>query len=110
MSTQLSFDTARTALLSMDYQAGIVSIYGGDGKEELLARAAGGLGGARVSGMTVVHVRVGFRPGLPEVSARNPLFASVKSSARHLQLFEGEAGRIRQEVKDTPGPSTTTWA
>jgi nicotinamidase-related amidase len=98
MSKQLSFNPARTALLSMDYQAGIVSIYGGEGKEGLLARAAGVLGGARVSGMTVVHIRVGFRPGLPEVSARNPLFASVKSSARHRQLFEGEAGEIHPAV------------
>jgi nicotinamidase-related amidase len=98
MSTNLSFDRTRTAVLSMDYQAGIVSIYAGEEKESLLARAAGVLGGARGCGMTVVHVRVGFRPGLPEVSARNPLFAAVKSSARHQQLFEGDAGEIHPAV------------
>jgi nicotinamidase-related amidase len=98
MSTQLSFDPARAALLSMDYQAGIASIYGGDGKEELLARAAGVLKSARGAGLTVVHVRVGFRPGLPEVSSRNQLFGAVKSSAQHQQLFQGATGEIHPSV------------
>jgi hypothetical protein len=30
--------------------------------------------------MTIIHVQVGFRPGLPEFSARNALFGAVKSS------------------------------
>jgi 6-phosphogluconolactonase (cycloisomerase 2 family) len=46
MSAQLSFDPACTAVLCMDYQAGVVSVYARD-EEGLLARAAGVLKGAR---------------------------------------------------------------
>ena len=64
MPKQLSFDPGRSAALSMDYQAGIVSIYAKD-REGLLPRAASVLKYARNSGMSVIHVRVGFRPNLP---------------------------------------------
>jgi len=37
---------------------------------------------------------VGFRPGLPEVSDRNKLFAAIKSSSQHQKLFEGATGAI----------------
>ena len=98
MSTHPSFDPARTAVLSMDYQSGIVSIYAGGDKEGLLARAAGVLKRARDGGMTVIHVRVGFRPGLPEVSTRNQLFGAIKSSAQHQRLFAGDTGEIHPAV------------
>src|SRR4029077_19141543 len=68
---------ARTAILSMDCQTGIVSIYAKDDKDAFLARAAGVLNHARAAGMTVIHVQVGFRPGLPEVSSRNMLFGAI---------------------------------
>ena len=57
----MKFDIARTAVLAMDCQAGIVSIYA-QPQEEFLSRAAGVLRAARLSGMAVIHVRVGFRP------------------------------------------------
>jgi nicotinamidase-related amidase len=87
-----SFDSIRTAVLSMDYQTAIVSIYAKD--PDMLARAAGVLRRARSSGMQVIHVRVGFRPNLPEISARNSLFSAVKNSEKHRQIFEGPAGDI----------------
>ena len=93
MGKELSFDIARTALLAMDCQTGIVSIYAKP-PEEFLERAATVLRAARNTGMTVVHVQVGFRPGLPEVSVRNKLFAAIKSSSQHQKLFEGTAGAI----------------
>jgi nicotinamidase-related amidase len=93
MGNELSFDIARTALLAMDCQTGIVSIYAKP-PEEFLERAATVLRAARHSGMTVVHVQVGFRPGLPEVSGRNKLFAAIKSSSQHQKLFEGATGAI----------------
>jgi nicotinamidase-related amidase len=37
--------------------------------------------------MTVIFVRVGFRPGLPEVSDRNKLFAAMKANPEHQKLF-----------------------
>lgn len=66
---------AHTAVLSMDCQSGIVSIYVKDEKDAFLGRIATVLSHARAAGMTVIHVQVGFRPGLPEVSSRNVLSA-----------------------------------
>jgi len=91
MSAQFSFDRARSAVLSMDYQAGIVSIYA-KSDEAMLSRAANVLRRARLAGMLVIHVQVGFRPGLPEVSSRNLLFGALKSSSQHQRLFQGESG------------------
>ena len=97
MTAQIpSFDPGRSAVLSMDYQTAIVSIYAKD--PDLLARAAGVLKRARSSGMQVIHVRVGFRPNLPEISARNSLFSAVKNSEKHRQIFEGPAGEIHPAV------------
>src|ERR1051326_652764 len=58
----------RCSVLSMDMQAGIVSIYAGN-DDGLITRAAATLVRCRDLGMKVIHVQVGFRPGLPEVSA-----------------------------------------
>jgi nicotinamidase-related amidase len=93
MGTELSFDIARTALLAMDCQTGIVSIYAKP-PEEFLERAATVLRAARHTGMSVIHVQVRFRPGLPEVSGRNRLFAAIKASSQHQKLFEGATGAI----------------
>jgi nicotinamidase-related amidase len=97
MTAQLSFDSSRTAVLCMDFQTGIVTAYAKD-QEGLLARAAGVLEQARSLGMCVIHVRVGFRPGLPEVSARNALFGAIRSSTRHQQLFEGPSGEVHPGI------------
>src|SRR5215469_7784403 len=97
MATQLSLTPARSAVLSMDYHTSIVSIYVKD-SEALLARVAAVLKRARSSGMTVIHVQVGFRRNLPEISPRNTLFSAMKSSVKHQQLFEGAAGAIHSSV------------
>ena len=45
------------------------------------------------------HPRAGwFRPGLPEISPRNALFAAIRNSERHQQLFQGDAGKIHPTV------------
>jgi nicotinamidase-related amidase len=90
-------DPARTAVLSMDLQAGIVSIYLED-PSEFLTRVDRVLGWARRSGVRVIHVRVGFRPGLPEVSPKNRLFAALKQSPQHQRLFEGTVGDFHPAV------------
>jgi nicotinamidase-related amidase len=97
MTAEVSFDHARTAVLCMDFQTGIVAAYAKD-QEALLTRAAGVLERARRLGMCVIHVRVGFRPGLPEVSARNALFGAIRGSTRHQQLFEGVSGEVHPGV------------
>ncbi len=93
MTAQLSFDPARTAVLSMDNQTGILAAYVKD-YEALIARGASVLERARTLGMCVIHIRVGFRPGFPEVSSRNVLFGAIRSSPQHQKLFEGELAEI----------------
>jgi hypothetical protein len=48
--------------------------------------------------MRIIHVQVGFRPNLPEVSTRNLLFAAIKSSPQHQCLFQGAAGATHAAV------------
>lgn len=82
---------ARTAVLCMDMQSGIVAAYAGD---DLVSRAAQVLRRCRSAGMTIIHVRVGFRPGFPEINPRNVLFSAIKSSPRWQQMFDGPASEI----------------
>jgi nicotinamidase-related amidase len=89
----MKIDPARTAVLSMDMQNGIVGMYA-EHAPELAGRCADVLKAARARSVQVIHVRVGFRPGLPEVSERNLLFGAIKSSDRHQQLFHGTGGDI----------------
>jgi nicotinamidase-related amidase len=98
---------AKTAILAMDCQAGIVSIYAKP-PEEFVGRAAGVLAAARGAGMTVIHVQVGFRPGLPEVSERNKLFAALKANPQHQQLFLGPLGAIHSALGPAVGDIVVT--
>jgi len=98
MAEPFTIDPARTALLSMDCQAGIVSIYTREGKDAFLVRAASVLNHARATGMTVIHVQVGFRPGCPEISSRNALFGAIKSSEQHQRLFREPLGTIPDAI------------
>jgi len=101
MGTDLSFDAAHTALLVMDCQTAIVSIYAKP-EQDFVDRASQVLRAARANGVTVIFVQVGFRPGLPEVSERNKLFANIKASPRHQKLFEGAAGAIYPSLGPEP--------
>jgi nicotinamidase-related amidase len=103
----MSFDVAHTALVAMDCQAGIVSIYAKP-QEEFVERASIVLRAARSAGMPVIQVQVGFRPGFPEVSDRNKLFAAIKSSSQHQKLFEGAAGAIHPALGPEPGDIVVT--
>jgi nicotinamidase-related amidase len=89
----MSFDAPHTAVLAMDCQAAIVSMYAKP-QDEFIDRASTILRAGRKAGMPVILVQVGFRPGLPEVSNRNKLFGSIKSSAQHQQLFQGPGGAV----------------
>jgi nicotinamidase-related amidase len=107
MGNAMAFDITHTALLAMDCQAGIVSIYAKP-PEEFIDRASTVLRAARRAGMLVVHVQVGFRPGLPEVSSRNKLFAAIKSSPQHQEFFQGAAGAIHPALGPEPGDVVVT--
>jgi nicotinamidase-related amidase len=98
MADTFTMDPAHTAVLSMDCQTGIVSIYTREGKDAFLVRVASVLNHARAIGMTVIHIQVGFRPGLPEISSRNALFGAVKSSEQHQRLFREPLGTIPDAI------------
>ena len=72
MSELLStLDPRRTAFLTLDVQTALVGFYG---KEDFVGAVRSLLACARNLNATVIHVKVGFRPGFPEVSDRNRLF------------------------------------
>ena len=103
----MPFDPAHTALLAMDCQADIVSVYAKP-PVEFAAGAAAVLRAGRAAGMTIVHVQVGFGPGLPEVSERNKLFAAVKSNPQHQKFFEGASGAIHPALGPEAGDLIVT--
>jgi nicotinamidase-related amidase len=107
MASTFAFDASRTAVLAMDCQSGIVSIYAKP-PDEFVVRASTVLRAARSIAMPVVHVQVGFRPGLPEISARNRLFAGIKASQEHQQLFEGALGAIHPGLRPHPADVIVT--
>ena len=88
----LHVDVAHTAILSMDLQAGIVSVYVKD--ESFVSRAARTLQTARTAGLPVVHVKVGFRPLVPEASPRNMFLSAIKASPPHQRFFQDASGAI----------------
>jgi nicotinamidase-related amidase len=95
MAVDVSLDPARTAVLSMDMQAGILALYAGD-QEGFTQRAAQVLRRARDCGMTIIHVQVGFRPGFPEIGTRNRFSprSGIPSSAS--ASFRGRRARSIQ--------------
>jgi nicotinamidase-related amidase len=101
MANHPLIDPSRTAVLCMDMQAGIVSIYAKD-QEGFIERAASVLAKARELGTRVIHIKVGFRKGLPEVGSRNSLFDAIKSSEKHQRLFEGEMGEVHPALGPAP--------
>jgi nicotinamidase-related amidase len=60
----LEIDRARAAIVSLDMQAGVVSVYVKDAG--LIARAADVMRAARQAGVRVVHVKVAFVPACPK--------------------------------------------
>jgi nicotinamidase-related amidase len=67
----------RSALLVMDIQPGILDRV--PDPAAFLARAEGAVRAARSHAIPVIHVVVGFRPGMPEVSAQNQSFSGLKA-------------------------------
>jgi nicotinamidase-related amidase len=102
----MALDLKRAALLSMDLQAGVVSMYVKD--EGFIPRVAGVIERARVAGLTIVHVKVGFRPNVPEANPRNRFLSAVKASPRHQEFFQGESGAIHPSLTPAAGDVVVT--
>ena len=67
-------EPARTALLVMDVQRSIVDRHDAGA---MLDRLAGAIAAARDAGVAVIFAALGFRPGQPEVSPNNRMFAAI---------------------------------
>lgn len=65
----------RTALLVMDVQAGIIDRIADSAA--YLARLTETVSAARARAIPVIHVVVGFRPGMPEASAKNQAVSTL---------------------------------
>jgi nicotinamidase-related amidase len=95
-------DAARTALLVMDVQDGVVQRLGSD---EMLERIAAAIAAARAASVRVIYVQVGFRAGYPEISARNRTFSGLADSGA---FVEGEQVRIHDSVAPRSGETVVT--
>jgi nicotinamidase-related amidase len=74
----------RCALLSMDFQKAVVGMYAKD--SELLNRVASVQQQGRHAGMQMIHVVMGYRKGIPEISARHPSFEAIRHITETDQL------------------------
>jgi len=72
---------ANSALLVMDLQVGLVDRF--PDSASLLDRLRLAIDTARNRDIPVIFVRVGFRPGTPEVSPRNKSFSAVAALGGH---------------------------
>jgi nicotinamidase-related amidase len=77
----------RTALLLMDIMPVLVPAFGGD--DAMLRRLADASAAAREADVDVIHVRVAFRDGYPDVAASNKFFVATVAN---LDFTEGSAG------------------
>jgi len=84
----LTFEPNRTALLVMDLQNDIVARIG-DKAIVTLERAAEVLAAARRARLPIIYVVVGFRPGYPELNARNLALATVARDGRFVVATPG---------------------
>jgi len=85
-------DPRSTALLVMDYQVDTLTRFMTAAQSaDAIASVPDLIAMARDAGMRVVHVVVAFRPGHPEVSARNLLFSWVKANGLAVDGTEGAA-------------------
>lgn len=94
-----------TALLVMDVQEGVVGHFA-DGHPDYLPRLAAAVRAARDAGVAVIYVTVGFRPGHPEISARNKSFSAAAAAGGYTE--GSEATRVHPAVAPVPGDVTVT--
>ena len=69
----------------------------------LLERLRRAVDAARAAAVPVIFVRVGFRPGHPEVSARNRTFAAIASQVGAAFGEESEATQIHPALEPRSG-------
>jgi nicotinamidase-related amidase len=93
-----------TALLVMDVQRGIVERFAGEAG--YLPRLGRAMTAARAAGIPVIYVTIGFRPGHPEISARNRSFSAIASAGRFTET--DPAAEIHPAVAPAAGDLLVT--
>jgi nicotinamidase-related amidase len=91
-------------LLVMDVQRGIVERFADD--TGYLERLSGAVTAARAAGIRVVYVRIGFRPGHPEISPRNLTFSAIATSGGFAD--DSPAAQIHPAVAPQTGDLVVT--
>jgi len=102
MSELLStLDPRRTAFLTLDIQTALVDFYA-KAKEDFVRAVTSLLACARNLNATVIHVKVGFRPGFPEVSERNRLFSSLTKNPDYAKMLNTEWLNLHPALEARP--------
>jgi nicotinamidase-related amidase len=91
------------ALLVMDVQRVVVDRYP---DPTYLPRLGEAIGAARVAGVPVIYVVVGFRAGYPEISTRNKMFGGLVGTPA--AAGADEATQIHPRVAPEPGDILVT--
>ena len=102
MSEVLStLDPRRTAFLTLDIQTALVGFYA-KGDFDFLPAVTSLLACARNLNAMVIHVKVGFRPGFPEVSERNRLFSSLTKDLDYARMMNTEWLNLHPALEARP--------
>lgn len=108
MSELLStFDPRRTAFISLDIQTALVSFYAKEAPDFVPA-VTSLLACARNVNATVIHVKVGFRPGFPEVSERNRLLSSLTKNPDYVKFVNTEVFNLHSALEVRAGEPVLT--
>jgi nicotinamidase-related amidase len=89
------------ALLVMDVQANVVDSVLGDDSDVLIGKTNDALEAARLAGIPVIYVTVGFRDGYPEVSPSNRIFSEI--ARNHAFAASDPGSQIHPAI--APGPT-----
>jgi nicotinamidase-related amidase len=96
----MSVSDSRPVLLLMDFQHGLVERLGVPSVVGAADRAAQA---ARAAGLPVMFVRVGFRPGYPEVAEANATFSAVTAQAGDAYTQDHPATQIHAALAPQDG-------
>jgi nicotinamidase-related amidase len=97
----LELDLTKTAVLSMDFQKGIIAYNVMAQERNVIEKAETVLRGARQAGLPIIHVVLQFREGHPEISSRNRMFSVIKQMG--LFVTGQEEGRIEESLAPVKG-------
>jgi nicotinamidase-related amidase len=94
----MSDTQAKTALLVMDMQEGIVGRYAQN--SDILTTTGRAIEAAHAASVPVIYVMIAFRPGYPEVNPRNKAFSGAAQRSQAL-------GVVSMEIHPAIAPQST---